>query len=257
LASIQSIQTIGQTFVQIQSVSSTNNYALTLIQEKLAVHGNVFFAFEQTEGKGQRGKQWVSEPGSNIILSVVMDTSFFMIQHQFSFSAMVANAVYDFFSKYAGDETSIKWPNDLYWRDRKAGGILIENSITSHQTSGGSWHWAVVGIGININQTVFSHYAVNPVSLRQITGKTFDVIALAKELCFCLEDRYQQLKNNKDNDLIHLYNERLFKKGSIVKLKKNNIAFTCTIEGVNEQGELLVSGATEDSFTFGEVEWVL
>ena len=82
---------------------------------------------------------------------------------------------YDFFNFYAIDETSIKWPNDIYWRDRKAGGILIENIL-----QGKKWKFAIVGIGININQTLFPASLPNPVSLKQITGKTFNVVELGK-----------------------------------------------------------------------------
>jgi BirA family biotin operon repressor/biotin-[acetyl-CoA-carboxylase] ligase len=259
LPSSQFSQPIGQSFIHLKSVSSTNNYALGKLQEKLAAHGTVFFADEQTAGKGQRGKQWHTQTGTNIILSAIFDTSFLLIHHQFSFSAMVAVAVHDFFSKQAtAEETSIKWPNDLYWRDRKAGGILIENTIrTNHQSAVGNWPWAVVGIGININQTQFPSDLTNAVSLKQITGKDFDVIVLAKELCSCLETRYQQLKSGNGKELLALYNQLLYKKGQTVRLKKENVAFNCTINSVNELGELQVNGAMQNSFSFGEVEWIV
>src|ERR1043166_10157738 len=73
--------------------------------------------------------------------------------------------------------------NDLYWQGRKAGGILIDNIVMSQETGVGSWKWAIVGIGININQTSFSNDLPNPVSLKQITGKNYDPLTLARELC--------------------------------------------------------------------------
>lgn len=157
----------------------------------LAKHGDSWLALEQTAGKGQRGKTWQSDPGENIIFTAVLEPTFLPLDSQVLLSKAVALGCYDFFSHYAGDETRLKLPNDLYWRDRKAGGILIENVIKSHK-----WTHAVVGIGININQTSFSPDLPNPVSLKQITGKTFDVLDLSRELGECLEKRYRQLEGN-------------------------------------------------------------
>jgi len=243
---------IGQPFVQFEAIDSTNSYAIDSLQANLAAHGTAYFAHHQTAGKGQRGKAWHTQPGSNIILSVIVDCTALAMHQQFKLSVAVALASYDFFSQYAGDETFIKWPNDIYWRDRKAAGILIENIV-----KGNMWQWAVVGIGMNINQTTFGENAKNPVSLKQITGKHFDTIELAKALCNCLEKRYQQLLITDFTSLLAEYNQHLYKAGQVVKLKKDTAAFTCTIKQVNANGQLEVAGAAKDYFEFGEVDWVI
>ncbi len=243
---------IGQPFIELSETDSTNMYAMEQLQANLAGHGAAFFAHHQSAGRGQRGKTWQSEAGTNIALSIITDSSSLSVANPFPLSIAVALAAHDLFSKYAGDETSIKWPNDLYWRDRKAGGILIENSIR-----GQSWPWSVVGIGMNINQTLFAGSLVNPVSLKQITGKQFDPVALAKELCLCLEERYRQLLHEPFDRCLTRYNELLFKKGVQVRLKKGPVIFNCVIEAVSETGELMVSGGLDERFTFGEVEWIL
>ncbi|MEO8171657.1 MAG: biotin--[acetyl-CoA-carboxylase] ligase [Sediminibacterium sp.] len=244
--------TIGQPFNELTVVESTNIYAMDRLQANLAVHGSAFFAHAQTAGKGQRGKTWLTEPGSNIAMSVIMDCSFLSLSNQFRLSVMVAVATHDLFNKYATDETFIKWPNDLYWRDRKAGGILIES-----QVKGNHWPAAVVGIGMNINQTRFSEMLHNPVSLKQITGKEHDTVTLAKELCDCLEQRFVQLKNGGFEALLAYYNKYLFKRGEKVRLKNNSAAFYCTIKGVSADGELEVLNGPKESFRFGEVEWLI
>lgn len=238
--------------MELTVVDSTNIYAMDRLQANLAAHGAAFFAHHQTAGKGQRGKTWSDEAGNNIALSVIIDPSFLFLSNQFPLSVMVAAGCYDFFSKYAGDETSIKWPNDLYWRDRKAGGILIEN-----QVRGNKWQGAVAGMGININQASFSETLKNPVSLKQITGKNYDVIALAKELCICLDFRYQQLQSGQTALLHDFYNRHLYQKDRQVKLKKDNRSFICTIQEVSLTGELVVANGPQERFRFGEVEWVL
>lgn len=224
-------------------------YAMEQLQADLAGHGAAFFAHHQTAGRGQRGKTWRSEKGSNIALSVITDCSFLSLTNPFPLSVAVSLATHDLFSKYAGTETSVKWPNDLYWRDRKAGGVLIENIIR-----GGSWPWAVVGIGININQVYFDPSLKNPVSLKQISGRNHDPLLLAQELCARLEDRYSQLNRGEFPSMLLQYNHCLFRREKKTRLKRGAVVFNCIVEGVSATGELNVSGGMQ--FRFGEVEWV-
>lgn len=242
---------IGKPFIQLARVDSTNNYAMAQIHNGLAKHGSTWFARLQTAGKGQRGKQWQAEEGMNLLQTTVIDASAFHLSNPFVLTVIAANACYEFFSRYAGSETSIKWPNDLYWRDRKAGGMLIENIIR-----GTSWSWALLGIGININQTAFEGLP-NPVSLKQITGKSYDSAELGMELCSHLDKHYQEYLTAGYQPALRSYNEHLFKKGETVQLKKENISFQCMIEGVAENGDLLVDGCSWEHFSFGEVEWII
>ena len=126
---------IGQPFIILPSVDSTNNYAMAQSRAGLAMHGTAYLAMEQTNGKGQRGKSWTSKPGENIMLSVVLEPKGLTIGNQFILSASVALACYDFLKKYTDPEmTRIKWPNDLYWQDRKAGGVLVELGVGSRES---------------------------------------------------------------------------------------------------------------------------
>jgi BirA family biotin operon repressor/biotin-[acetyl-CoA-carboxylase] ligase len=256
---------IGASFYELQSVESTNNYALNRVHEGMAYHGDCFFAHEQTKGKGQRGKGWDTEKSSNIILSIVLKPEFLKTYQQFHLSACLAVAVESFLRELAGDETRIKWPNDVYWRDGKVGGILIENiiggSVGNLELGIGNlgvaaWEWAVVGIGININQENFSTHLPNPVSLKQITGKNYNVIELAKSLCNYVNDNYYQLKNDSFVNMLQRYNDRLYKKNETVKLKKESKMFQALIKGVDENGALIIEHGIEERFQFGEVEWI-
>ena len=234
----------------LDTVDSTNNYAMATVHAGMAIHGAVWFAKEQTAGKGQRGKHWISEKGKNIALSLVLEPERLSIKSQFQLSAVVSITCFEFFSKYAGEETTIKWPNDLFWRDRKAGGILIENVL-----QGKTWRWAVVGIGININQTKFEKAITNPVSLKQITGKNFKIIELAKELKGLLMKNLRELKPV--DKIFNQYNEHLYKINKTVKLKKDGVIFDTVIKEISAAGRLITVDAIEREFDFGEVEWVL
>ena len=249
---IASQSPIGHLFTELQTVNSTNSYAMHLVQAKMAVHGEAFFAHHQTAGKGRQGKVWQAEANSNIILSVIIDASILQMHQQFYLSAMVALAVNDFIKKYAGAKTKIKWPNDIYYNDSKAAGILIENKV-----KGNKWQWAVVGIGVNINQLQFSDDLQNAISLAQITSQQYNVVELAKELCQCFQERYLQLKQLEFKKIMADYNHSLYKKNKLVKLKKANVVFACTINKVEDNGNLLVTGGLQDRFEFGEVSFVI
>ena len=258
--------TTNPLFIVLDTVDSTNNYAMAKVHAGLAKHGDAWFAFNQTGGKGQRGKKWQTGNGQNIALSIVVVPTQLSIYEQFKLSAIVALACFDFFSSYAGEETKIKWPNDIYWRDRKAAGILIENVIGTapsnnkkrkYEMADSFWKYAVVGIGININQTIFDEELKNVASLKQITGKDFDVSALAKELHLLVLNKVNTLLTQPFENFLQQYNDQLFKKNEMVRLKKGNIIFDTMLKSVTQNGQLFTVDSIDNFFDFGEVEWLL
>lgn len=244
-------------FIELQSVDSTNNYARQLVHADLAQNRAGVFAHEQVAGKGQRGKTWLTEKAGNIALSIIVKPKAIPLTAQFQLSACAAVAAQVFFATYAGDDTKIKWPNDLYWQDRKAGGILIENTVGSTASGAGNWDWAIIGIGININQVVFPSFLPNPVSLKQICGKNFEPVELAKEVCFSLDKYFQLLTTEGFEDIYSAYISNLYKRNKKAKLKKGSRVFEAVVKTVTPSGRLLVQHAIEEEFDFGEVEWVV
>ena len=238
-------------FTIIDTVDSTNNYAMAKVHAGLATHGMAWLANEQTAGKGQRGKGWDAESGKNITLSIVIQPEQLNASQQFYLIAAIALGCFEFFDSYAGGATKIKWPNDLYWRDRKAGGILIETIY-----HGRLWKWAVAGIGININQDKFEGNLKNPVSLKQITGINYDVATLARELHKKVMKKVDEIKNNSKENLLNNYNQQLYKLDEKIKLKKANIVFETRLKSVNSSGQLITSDTIERQFDHGDVAWV-
>lgn len=236
----------------LDSVDSTNNYAMGKLHEGLATHGMAWFAREQTAGKGQRGKQWESEPGDNILLSIICKPAKAFISNPFFLSALVANTCADFLQKITGEDFYIKWPNDLFWRDRKTGGILIENKY-----QGENWNWAVIGIGINVNQTMFAADLKKPVSIKEVSGKDqFDPQRLASELHEYILENINNISDTHFPAVLEKYNTLLYKRSKQVKLRKDNAVFTTTITGVNAYGQLVTADAGERVFDHGTVEWI-
>jgi BirA family biotin operon repressor/biotin-[acetyl-CoA-carboxylase] ligase len=234
----------------LDSVDSTNNYAMALIQRGGKSEVKPVFAFEQTQGKGRRGKQWESIKGDNIILSIPMEMQWLPVSQQFHLSAAVALGCCDLFSQYLFPNVFIKWPNDIFINDRKAGGILIESII-----KGTLWQWSVIGIGLNINQENFEEFNLQATSLKLTSGEHYDVLKLAEELVLFVLRRVEELKSGKFEKMLAEYNGHLFGRGKVVRLKKENIVFETNIIGVSSSGKLITKDALERKFDFDEVEF--
>ncbi len=217
----------------------------------MAQHGTVVFAHHQTRGRGQRKKQWESESKKNIAVSIVVQPQVLMLSQSFFLSMAIAVGTQRFFNSYAAGETTIKWPNDIYWRDRKAAGILIENII-----QGTEWKWSVVGVGVNVNQTRFENVTTKAASLKQITGKEFEPLQLAKELCSFLQTAYHELTTCRQ-ELIAAYRNSLYKLNEVVMFKKDSRIFSAVVKGVTDSGHLVLKSSFEETFEVGEIEWVI
>jgi BirA family transcriptional regulator, biotin operon repressor / biotin---[acetyl-CoA-carboxylase] ligase len=243
--------TIGEPFIELSAVNSTNIYAMSQLQANLAEHGAAFFAHHQFDGKGQRGKKWQASPSKNLILSVIINIKPLASSPIFGLHCFSALACIDLLKPIIPDELYIKWPNDIYWRDRKAGGILIETIVRE-----GIPQFAVVGIGLNINEDSFPEITKKAVSIKQITGKEYEPVELAKKLCVFLNDRYTSLVVDNMHQQLEAFNSYLFKRNEMVKLKKNNAIANYLIKEVNTRGELVVEAGITHHFQFGEVEWL-
>ena len=241
----------NQLFTILDAVECTNNYAMAKLHAGLAVNGEAWFARDQWGGKGQRHNKWLTQKDENLIMTIILKPDKVFRNKMFFFNTIVACTCHQFFSILSGEGTFIKWPNDIYFNDRKAGGILIENVFSGH-----SWEWAVVGIGININQTDFGSVGAKSTSLKIICKQIFDPIELAKQLHLKLLQNFEKAAESSQGFYLNYYNEYLYKKGVSVKLKKENIVFQTTVKGVNINGQLITSDAIERQFNSGEIKWL-
>lgn len=149
-------------YIHLDETKSTNSYMAGIAAT--AKHGTVVYTDRQTAGRGQRGNSWESEPFKNVTMSILLRPENVAPNQQFWLSEISALAVERVLSKYIGN-VSIKWPNDVYYKDSKICGMLIEHSL-----SGGKINYTIPGIGINVNQRVFLSDAPNPISLANVLG---------------------------------------------------------------------------------------
>jgi BirA family biotin operon repressor/biotin-[acetyl-CoA-carboxylase] ligase len=244
---------IGHPFHILDEIDSTNNYAMEQVNSGQVTSGTAWFTSNQTAGKGTRGKQWINQPGDISALTIALQPAMLPLSRQFMLSVAVALGASDFFASYAGDETRIKWPNDIYWRDRKAGGILIENVLR-----GSLWQYAIIGIGLNINQAAFPADLPNAVSLRQITGKARPAVDAARELCTFLDKRIRQLQPGHYESLLTEYTSRLFRWQQPGLYRKDGEIFEGIIRDVLPDGHLCLEKEGEMlQLSFGAIEFVI
>lgn len=237
----------------VDEIDSTNNYMKSLLLKQKVKEGTIISADFQTGGRGQRGNGWMSENGKNLLFSIVLYPDAVKANEQFLISQVVSLAVADFLRKYT-DGITIKWPNDIYWRENKICGILIENAI-----EGDKIKESVCGIGINLNQESFDDSLPNPVSLKQITGEYYKQSIMLGEVRELLFSYYEQLRRGEMQIIAENYRDSLFRKTGYHLFNDNTNDFIARIKDVASDGTLVLQTKSGDErrFAFKEVRYVL
>jgi BirA family transcriptional regulator, biotin operon repressor / biotin---[acetyl-CoA-carboxylase] ligase len=242
---------VGQKILKLAEIESTNNFASKLIADASVFEGTVVTASYQTAGKGQRGNIWQSEHGKNLTLSIILKPTFLPASAQFKLNKAVSLALADFVSEFTEEKVSIKWPNDIYVKDKKIAGILIENQLKNATIQN-----TIVGIGINVNQTEFESLS-KATSLKIISAKDYDLESLLGVLCEKIESRYLQLKNNGNID--EQYLKILYRYNTESLFESEGEIFSGIIIGISPSGKLLLekkSGGIRE-FDLKEVAFII
>lgn len=239
--------------IHLGETDSTNNYLKKLLQEQAVEEYTIVSTDFQTAGKGQRGNGWESEPEKNLLFSMLLYPVRVKANEQFIISQIVSSGVAKALGKYTSD-ISIKWPNDIYWQQKKICGILIENSLSGEEIKE-----SIAGIGINLNQEDFRSNAPNPVSLKQITGVELDRQAILNEVCNNIELYYNCMLQENNEYIISAYKDLLFRREGFHLFNDNTKDFHARIKDVRPDGILVLETetGTERKFAFKEVKYVL
>lgn len=246
---------IGQNVITVDRVASTNDYfKQNLSKFKPQDEGSAILAVEQFAGKGQRGNIWKSEPGKNIITSILIYPHFLRIDQQFTISCAICLGIFNWLKTKTDQKVQIKWPNDIYVNDQKIVGVLIENTVKGNKIA-----TSVIGIGINVNQTSFGDTR-HITSLKSVNKQTesYQIPSLANELYSFLDIEYKRLKKqNQDEQLLEL-NQNLFRRNEIKKYMVNETEIEGKIIQVLSNGLLQVQIANEvKEFNLQEIKYVL
>lgn len=240
--------------IRLKETNSTNQYLQEQLTTTNLTEGTMVLSEYQTHGKGQIGNKWESDKEKNITCSLILYPTFLEISEQFIISQIISLAILDTLQKYISN-LKIKWPNDIYYKNKKIAGILIENSI-----SGKTIQNCIVGIGININQEKFSKSIPNAISLKQITEKEQDINKIAENLQKNIFVRYNEILREKNNKIHQEYQKNLFRFSEFHLYKTKGIVFEAKIKEVKTSGHLVLEEKEtkkRSSFLFKEVEFVL
>ena len=239
--------------IWVEETASTNSLLRNYIEQDALPSGSVVVADFQTAGRGQVGNVWESERGKNLTFSLVYAPCELPINQQFLVSQIAALSVKEALDAYL-EGISIKWPNDIYWNDKKICGMLIENELWGHNL-----RHAIIGIGINVNQAAFKGGAPNPVSMIQLLGRETDRMELLQRFLACF-DRYQQVLAAGEKEWIRQrYMAALYRGEGYHPYRDAQGAFSARVQGIEPMGYLLLED-TEGSvrrYAFKEVSFVL
>jgi BirA family biotin operon repressor/biotin-[acetyl-CoA-carboxylase] ligase len=239
--------------IHLSETDSTNRYLNTLFAEGDVEDLTTVVADFQTAGRGQRGNTWNSDEGANLLFSIALNPTFMPARDQFLVSQAVSLAMKEALSDFTGD-ISIKWPNDIYWRDRKIAGILIENVLSGNHIA-----HCVIGIGLNVNQKSFREDIPNPVSLAQITGHDEDKESLLDSILSHLARHYEEIRLGKVAEMVESYKSSLFRRQGLFRYRDANGEFEAEIADVEEDGRFVLrdSEGRERKYLFKEVEYII
>lgn len=243
---------IGSKIFFFDSLPSTNTYLASLLRKKRLQEGTILRTDYQTAGRGYLENTWESEKGKNLLISIVLYPSFIAISDQFRISMAISLGICDFLSRFTPG-CKIKWPNDIYIKDDKIAGMLIENVL-----SGNKIEFTIAGIGLNINQEEFSDNIPNPVSLRLLTEEIYDLETCLNLLAEDLDVRYKQLIAGNEAEIENEYKEKLYRFNKWFRFNDKDGIFSGKIVNVEDDGRLVIeiSDGNYNKYSFKDVEFI-
>lgn len=235
-----------------KELDSSNRAMNDYLKNNSLAEFSAFYCDYQTAGKGMSDNVWESEDGANLLCSILLYPHKLAAENQFYISKLIALAVLyslrDLAPEYSG--FTIKWPNDIYAGEKKIAGILIENSFMGNKIQ-----YSICGIGLNLNQKVFSDRIPNPVSLFHLNAKEYnpnDVLTkIQSELCALSE----KIKFKQYNEIDLQYHSNILKFNEVAEFEDNKGRFRAKIIGTNTYGFLIIQ-KEDDSISEYEIKTI-
>ncbi|MCS6822828.1 MAG: biotin--[acetyl-CoA-carboxylase] ligase [Cytophagaceae bacterium] len=237
--------------IYLPSCHSTNDVAASLLTEGCE-EGTIVITDFQTHGKGQRGNRWESEPGANLLLSIVLKPTFLSVNDQFYLNMMASLAIAAVVDEYTchAYEVMLKWPNDVYANNHKISGILIQNTIRDKCITS-----SILGIGLNVNQVEFT--VPKATSFANLIGAHTPLNSLLDSLLYEIENQYEKLKSPQKSELKEEYIKKLYGLHDKRMYRAYGQVFQAMITGIDRFGRLeLTTESGVSYFGFKEVEFL-
>ena len=246
ISSLLKTEKLGKSIVYIGKTTSTNVVA----KEKSDMPcGTIFVSDIQTDGRGRRGKSWISESADGLWMSILLKPD--IKTDEAACVTLVAGlAVCKALRKLTGADVLIKWPNDIVLDDKKLCGILCEMSCKEDMV-----RYVVCGIGINLNTEKFDDEIKNiACSVKSVTGIELKRSVVCAEVLNCFEPLYNKFISTGLGGIISEYKKYCVTVGKEVSVIKGDNKINAFATDVAEKGELVVRyDNREESLSSGEV----
>ncbi len=220
--------------IKLDNIDSTNSFFKTYTPEDKESF-TVAVANYQIAGKGQGNNKWESERGKNLLFSILLHPYEVPIASQFMLSEYGAISLKDALSTYIDKDITLKWPNDIYWKDKKLSGTLIETKL-----SNGRIKDCIFGVGLNVNQTNFNNDIPNPISLCQILGHEVNIDELLKKIIKAFKTNYELIRSANYGAISAIYHQNLYRAKGFYEFEDANGKFQGSIIEVEDNGTLIL-----------------
>lgn len=239
--------------IYIPQTISTNVSLAEICSKGITENLTSVYSSFQTDGRGQRGNKWESEDGKNLLFSFVIFPKELPARKHFILLQITALALFDTLSEYT-EGISIKWPNDIYWKDKKICGTLIENDLR-----GMNIERSISGTGVNLNQKIFRSDAPNPVSLSLITGQEYDIETVLHKIMTYASGYYRMYENGENETIRKKYFDAIYRKDGFHTYKDGNGTFEAVIKNIEEDGRLVLKDRDGNvkKYLFKEVAYII
>ncbi len=218
-------------------INSTNVWLYDKISEKNDISDVVVVASHQSAGRGMDKNKWESEAGKNLLFSIALNVNFLEAENQFQISQAVSVAIVETLAQFIDNQQLfIKWPNDIYFGDKKLAGMLIQNTIEGRMMG-----VSIIGIGLNVNQIEFSKDIPNPISLKMISSKDYDIEDLLNLLINNIKSSVESLRFSENQiEINRKYISKAYRFGVWSEYFYQNQVKSMIINGFDKYGRLLL-----------------
>lgn len=231
-------------YIHLEQIDSTNAY-LQRKQSEADIRDWVVSTDEQTAGKGMGSNGWESEARKNLTFSLALDMSFLPAERQFLLSEAVPLGIVKVLDRLLSvEKLFIKWPNDIYYDGHKLAGILINSTIKANMMD-----TSIIGIGLNVNQMKFKDWPTHPISLKQITGKDFELQPLLEQISESIVAEVERLKKNSPA-IEQDYLSRLFRYRTWADYQVGEKALRLFMTGIDPFGRLMLIDRANKPYCF-------
>ena len=239
--------------LKLDAIDSTNSYLKDLIKDHAVKNWTVVIADNQTNGRGQLDNSWFSDRGKNLTFSILVKLDDLKVKHQYYLNYSISMALFNVLKYYIPKKLSVKWPNDILSANKKVSGILIENSIKNDTVN-----FAIIGIGLNVNQLNFPKDVTNATSLKNVLKKTIDKDELFNKILMEIQYQFVLIKQKKFHEIKKMYEDVLYKKAiPSMFIDGDDNTFLGKIIGVSDDGKLQIELENESirEFAFKEIKF--